>query len=142
VEREQTDADEATGSQAPVRHADLVLMVDDERSIAETLATVVEFAGYRALITRNGQQALASVQHQWPALVISDVMMPLMDGRKFVAALRVWAACWHLPMPALVLMTAASQHAVDGREVDAVALNPFDMTAIETFLHRFLGDAP
>ena len=140
VEREQSTNDDASEVSAPVRAARLVLIVDDERSIADALDQVVDLAGYESLVAYDGKQALDLVSQQWPALVLSDIMMPVMDGHKLVAALANQAAQWHLPMPTIVLLTAASSRAVVGMEVDVVVSKPFDIDTIEALLHRFLAN--
>jgi|GEM_PF-1609820 len=141
VEREPNMTDSAMwAAPAPMRAARLVLIVDDERSIAEALDQVVELAGYQSLVASNGKEALELASQQWPALVLSDIMMPVMDGHKLVAALSTHAAQWHLPMPAIVLLTAASPRAVVGMEVAVVVSKPFDIDTIEALLHRFLAD--
>lgn len=140
MEYEQSMTDDATGAPALVRVARLVLIVDDERSIADALEQVVEMAGYPSLVAYNGRQAMELVQQQWPALVLSDLMMPVMDGHKLVAALSTQAAQWDLPMPTIVLLTAASPRVVVGMAVDVVVSKPFDIDVIDALLQRFLAD--
>ena len=136
-----TKRDEAMNVPTPLRQNTLVLIVDDERAIADVLANVVEYFGYPTLIAYTGKQALDLVHQCWPAVVISDVLMPLIDGCTLVAALRAEAAAWDLPLPALVLMTAASPRAARAAQVDAVVAKPFDITTIETLLQHFLREA-
>ncbi|MBA3822949.1 MAG: response regulator [Ktedonobacterales bacterium] len=135
------DHNEATENSVPQRQARLVLIVDDEPAIADSVAAVVEDARYDVLIAHGGKQALVLVAQQWPALVMSDVMMPLMDGPTFVTALRAQAAHWHLPMPTIVFMTAASRRAVAGVVFDALVEKPFEITTIDALLVRFLGES-
>ena len=65
-----------------------VLVVEDEVSIAEVIGDILEEAGYRALIARNGRVALAIVRYERPVLVLTDRMMPEVDGVEFVRLLR------------------------------------------------------
>jgi CheY-like chemotaxis protein len=65
-----------------------VLVVDDEFSIALLISTVLEDEGYRVLTAANGRMALDMLAETKPDLVISDFMMPLMDGAAFAHALR------------------------------------------------------
>src|SRR5215469_12916113 len=71
---------DAGSHQRPARQENLVLVVDDEPSVAESVELLVQQAGYQALVAHSGQEALAKAGQQWPAVVISDVMMPRMDG--------------------------------------------------------------
>jgi two-component system, chemotaxis family, chemotaxis protein CheY len=126
------------GNQRPVRQADLVLVVDDEPSVAETVELLIQQAGYQVLVAHSGQEALAKTEQQWPAVVISDVMMPRMDGSTFIAALRTRADQWQMPMPAVVLMTAASDRVVDGIKADVIIHKPFDIDVMEAEVHALM----
>lgn len=67
--------------QAPV-----VLIVDDEEPIAETAGWIVEAQGYLPLLAYNGQHALELARTRWPAVLITDWMMPQMDGVELIRA--------------------------------------------------------
>jgi len=57
-----------------------VLVADDEPSIVVSLEYLLEREGYRVLVARDGEEALAVVQAQRPDLILLDVMMPRMSG--------------------------------------------------------------
>ena len=65
----------------------LVLVVDDERIIADTLAAILELNGYAAMTAYDAQSALEIVQVIPPDLLISDVLMPGMSGVELAMAL-------------------------------------------------------
>ena len=69
---------------------ELILVVDDEAAIVASVRLCLEGKGYRVLVARNGQEALnVFVAHQpQVAVVVTDVMMPVMDGLKLARALR------------------------------------------------------
>lgn len=119
----------------------LVLVVEDEEPIAEALALLVLDAGYTPLIASHGRQALELARKRLPALVITDLMMPYLDGAGLITALRADAANAERQAPPIILMTAAGLQRVREVGADAVLSKPFDLDEVEALLARFLGPA-
>jgi DNA-binding response OmpR family regulator len=65
----------------------LVLVVDDERVIADTLTTILSRSGFDAITAYDGESALALAKANPPDLLISDVVMPGMTGVELAIAL-------------------------------------------------------
>ena len=57
-----------------------ILIAEDSPTQAEKLRYLLEEHGYSVVATSNGKQALAAARQRKPALLVSDVMMPEMDG--------------------------------------------------------------
>jgi len=57
-----------------------ILIADDEQHIIDTVRAYLENAGMQVVTARDGRQALFTVRHEKPDLIILDVMMPEMDG--------------------------------------------------------------
>lgn len=57
-----------------------ILIVDDERTIADTLSVIFRHAGYETYTAYNGQLGLDAARTLSPNLVLSDVVMPVLDG--------------------------------------------------------------
>jgi DNA-binding response OmpR family regulator len=57
-----------------------ILIVEDSRTQAQCLQDLLEAHGYRTAVAENGQVALERLMHFDPHLVISDILMPVMDG--------------------------------------------------------------
>lgn len=66
----------------------LILVVDDRPGNREYLVTLLRYRGHRLLEAGDGAEALALVRAERPDLVITDVLMPTMDGFEFVRRLR------------------------------------------------------
>jgi CheY-like chemotaxis protein len=65
-----------------------ILIVDDELGILEVLEFILSDAGFSVKTAFNGQDALARLAENTPDLVILDYMMPILDGRGVVEAMR------------------------------------------------------
>lgn len=119
--------------------APLVLIADDEAPIAEVLAMLVEDAGYIPAVALNGRQALDLAHVRWPALVITDLMMPHLNGSGLIAALRAQAAVDHHRMPAVIVLTAGGMAEARSTGADAVVRKPFDIAKLEGLIAQLLS---
>jgi CheY-like chemotaxis protein len=68
-----------------------ILVVDDELSIADSLSEIIGSAGYQVLSANSGQEALDQASAFCPDLMLSDVLMPAMNG--FELALQIKRMC-------------------------------------------------
>ena len=120
----------------------LVLVVEDEESIAETLALIVEEVGYTPIIARNGREALSLARRYRPRLIITDLMMPFVNGAEFIAAARVDANADGYPFPPVVVVTAASRSRAEQAGADVVITKPFDVLKVEETIQRLVEGQP
>lgn len=65
-----------------------ILVVDDESIIADTIVQILNRSGFIAQAAYNGKQAIESARQHCPELVLSDVMMPAIDGVETAIAIR------------------------------------------------------
>jgi len=66
-----------------------LLVVEDIPDILRLLDATLKFKGYRVVTAGNGQEALEAIQRERPALIITDILMPKMDGFSLVHRLRI-----------------------------------------------------
>ena len=66
-----------------------LLVVEDIPDILRLLDATLKFKGYRVVTARNGHEALEAIQRERPALIITDILMPKMDGFSLVHRLRI-----------------------------------------------------
>ena len=66
-----------------------LLVVEDIPDILNLLEATLTFKGYRVVTARDGQEALEIIQKEHPAMVITDILMPKMDGFSLVHRLRL-----------------------------------------------------
>jgi len=68
---------------------DYLLIVEDDRDILKLLDATLTFKGYRVITAHNGREALEVIQLKRPSIVITDIMMPMLDGFGLVHRLRL-----------------------------------------------------
>lgn len=81
----------------------MIIVVEDDEALRSALCETLDYAGYQTRGAENGQAALLLLERLEPALIISDVQMPVMDGH---ALLEICKKRW--PEVPFVMMTAFS----------------------------------
>lgn len=118
-----------------------ILIAEDDLTIRTNLARLLRLEGFEVRTAENGRLALEMARAQTPALVISDVMMPELDGHGLLRALRTEAATTHVPF---VFLTARADRS-DVREgmtlgADDYLTKPFEraelLQLVKTQLER------
>lgn len=75
-----------------------LLVVEDVPDILNLLETTLKYKGYRVLTAVNGEDALEQVQKGHPDLIVTDILMPRMDGFSLVHRLRIAPETRRLPV--------------------------------------------
>ena len=118
---------------------ELILLVDDERNITDLAALYLKKEGFRTHAVGDGEAALVAVHSKQPALIVLDLMLPLLDGYEVCRRLRAESN----PIP--ILMLTARDDDVDkivGLEMGAddyltKPFNPRELVArIKALLRR------
>jgi CheY-like chemotaxis protein len=114
-----------------------VLVVDDEFGIGELLEALLQDEGHRVVTAMNGRHALECMAEARPDLVISDLMMPVMDGGALLRTMRANEEFSQIPF---VLMCALPEPSVADRieGYDAYLQKPFKLRAISELTARLL----
>jgi CheY-like chemotaxis protein len=107
-----------------------VLIVEDEFAIADLLETVFADEGYRVLTAANGRQGLERLaEGPRPDLVISDYMMPVLDGAGLLRAMRETEA--HRDIPCIVMSSMPEANVRERIHGYAAFIRkPFQLTAM------------
>ena len=115
----------------PPPDAPAILVVDDsqleQRYVAKLLANN---SGWRVTFARNGAEALASVEKEPPAVVLTDMQMPVMDGLTLVEKLRE-----KFPLVPVVLMTGSGSERV---AVEALRAGAADYVPKQALAHDLM----
>jgi CheY-like chemotaxis protein len=104
-----------------------ILVVDDEFSNTEALAAILAEEGYEVAMASNGREALLRLGDTCPQLIITDHMMPVMNGMQLIRAVR--ATHDHHDV-AILLMSGAPEPAQGDEPV------PYDGFDMELLLGR------
>jgi two-component system sensor histidine kinase/response regulator len=122
----------------------LILVVEDDLALLEGVSELLKLSNYRVLTATNGREALAVLDQHRPDLIVSDIMMPEMDGYAFHAAVREQPDMFTIPF---IFLTARGEKR-DIRKgkasgVDDYITKPFDdedlLVAVESKLKRWAG---
>lgn len=90
-----------------------ILIADDETHIVYIVEAKLLKAGYDVVVARNGEEALKRALEHRPALAITDLNMPVMDGLQFSVALRAEAKTAEIP----VIMLTGRGHTVPEQDL-------------------------
>lgn len=115
-----------------------VLVVEDEFGIAELLDAVLTEEGYQVVTAMNGRDGLDLLARERPVLVLSDYMMPVMDGASLLARIRADPALQGIPV---VMMSSMPEAAVAQRCAGYAAFlrKPFKLFELLDVVGRVLG---
>jgi CheY-like chemotaxis protein len=113
-----------------------VMVVEDEDVLLEMVGTLIEDNGHRAIRATNGREAIAllKAEDEPPMLIISDVMMPLMNGIVLAQTLKQDERYSHVP---IVLMSAAGKPIADD-VADHFLPKPFELEHIELLIEQYV----
>ena len=118
----------------------LLLLVDDEEEILDFLERILQ-PKYAVLKTQNGQEALQALASNAVQLIISDVMMPDMDGFQLCTIIKSNVEHSHIP---IILLTAKNtiQSKVQGLELgaDAYIEKPFSKEHLQAQIASLLNN--
>jgi CheY-like chemotaxis protein len=116
-----------------------VLIVEDEFAIADLLEMALTDEGYRVLLAANGRQGLQRLaEGPRPDLVISDYMMPMLDGAGLIQAMRESEAQRDVPCIVMSSMPEANVRERIGGYA-AFVRKPFHLAAMVRLVARVLS---
>jgi len=100
-----------------------ILVVDDDASVRFLLRLLFESVGYQVSEAQHGVAALIRLKEALPDLVVTDIMMPVMDGAQLIKRLKSDERTAALPIVAITGTPGAKEAA---RAADVVMSKPFD----------------
>lgn len=115
-----------------------ILIVDDEAQLVELLLMVLDDGQSELLCAYDGEEALELVRRERPHVILSDVMMPRLNGQDLCRQIKADSELVHIPV---ILMSA--MHRLDASECGAEELirKPFDIMTVRETVSRLLSNA-
>jgi len=120
-----------------------IVLVEDNEDLLESTSEILELKGFEVHTANNGKKGLVLIQKILPALIISDIMMPKMDGYEMLDALRADAKTAMIPF---IFLTAKAQKvdklrgAVSG--ADRYLTKPFTMAELVKNVEEIMDCLP
>lgn len=117
-----------------------VLVVEDEWAIADWLADLLGEEGYRVFVANNGRRALEILADERPDILVTDFMMPMLDGAGLLQAMKA-GGIDGIPV---IMMSSLPAAAVAERTSDYQAFlrKPFTEAQLLAALERVLPPRP
>jgi CheY-like chemotaxis protein len=126
----------ASGQGTDAKSKKLVLVVDDEVDITDTLAMLLRLHGYEVLTASNGLEALVQMRERIPDIVVSDCMMPVMNGLELCTSIRRYPILRHIPV--ILTSGAPEHHDLTGVEFTLFLKKPFAFDVLASEIARLL----
>ena len=122
-----------------------ILLVDDDASLRHVFEQLLRSKGYHIISAENGKVAIEAAKREPVDLVITDMLMPDMDGLELIIALHM------LPDPPRIIAMSGGIGKVNSTyllniarimKADKIVHKPFDIATIETAISEVLGLGP
>lgn len=118
----------------------IVVLVEDEADLRHALAVRLKSAGFAVETATNGQEALEMIARVRPAVVVTDLLMPVMDGHELVCRLKADVHTARIPV---VVVTALPEPArakwADDLAHTHIITKPFDSAVLLATIREVLA---
>lgn len=120
----------------------LVLVVDDELDIQRVATRVVEGLGYGLVLARDGEEGLELARRYRPQLVLTDALMPRLDGREMGRRIKADADMGHAKVVVMTALYTNTKYRNEGfktYKVDDYLAKPLAFEELRALLQKHLG---
>jgi CheY-like chemotaxis protein len=120
----------------------LVLVVDDERDIQRIASRAIESLGYGVILGRTGWEGLELARRYRPDLVLTDALMPLLDGREMCRKIKEDPQTAGLKVVVMTGLFTKPSYRTEGLRyfrADDYLTKPLEFAQLRSVLHKHLG---
>jgi CheY-like chemotaxis protein len=120
----------------------LVMVVEDDRDVRETIAEILADNEYQTILASNGEEALSTLRAApaKPCVILLDIMMPVMNGWEFRAQQKSEAALSTIPVVVITAHADASRAAAE-MEAAGFLRKPLKLESLLASVSRFCAAA-
>ena len=108
-----------------------ILVIDDERSIRNSMKDILQYEGYEVVLAENGMEGLVSVKSEKPDVVFCDIKMPKMEGIEVLERIKEFSA----DTPVIMI----SGHGTIDTAIEAIRKGAYDFIEKPLDLNRILN---
>lgn len=105
-----------------------VLVVEDEYVIAQMLSELLHDEGHGVMVAFNGMEGLHCLEQTLPDVILTDIMMPIMDGLAFCKTIQ--AQPQYQTIPVIILSAVSDRSEIVDCQFAAVVSKPFDIDVL------------
>jgi CheY-like chemotaxis protein len=123
----------------------LVLIVEDEPDIQRIALRTIESLGYGAVVARDGEEGIRLARSLRPDLILSDAMMPKLDGREMCRRIKGDPSIGRTPVVIMTSLFTAPRYKYEAYKdfhADDYLSKPLDVSRLQAVLQKFLDPAP
>jgi CheY-like chemotaxis protein len=120
-----------------------ILVVDDDADASEIVRRLFELDGWSVQTASNGREALEVLQKDTPALIVVDLVMPVMDGFSLMEHLQASADLRDIPtLVVSAISLEPEEHLRLNARITAPPSHEDPLEDLTSAVHRFLGQRP
>jgi CheY-like chemotaxis protein len=117
-----------------------VLVIDDEAHIRRVIALKLKNRGYQVLMAVNGEEGLNMIKTQKPNVVITDIMMPKLDGKTLCEQTNHFKEEWPFLTIVVTCRISPDEHSwIEGMRDTLFMEKPFSPSKLIECVDRYIG---
>lgn len=117
-----------------------ILVVEDYEDTRQFMKFILESYGYRVTEAADGLEAVESIKHEFPDLILMDISMPVMDGLTATKNIRKFKQCVDTPIIAVTAHGRQFYEKAIAAGCNDLIEKPVDFNSLEVVLNQYLEE--